>query len=178
MLLTSVCFTVAIVREKFFQSEPGQMQILHHLHGIALLPKKHQIGRCPSIYENGRRRLFNRERPQIAKFNRAKLNIDASHRYYLQLAIRSEQTCRSKGYSFKFMGQESVRDILCESSESLRKADTRRFAITICINEAVDNRALSRASRHDFSFRSDKPAPRLSAVQSKREKKRVSSNLS
>lgn len=31
---------------------------------------------------------------------------------YLQLAMRSEQTCRSRGYSFRFMGQESVKDIL------------------------------------------------------------------
>lgn len=35
--------------------------------------------------------------------------------WYLQLAIRSEQTCRSKGYNFKFIGHDNVKDILqCE----------------------------------------------------------------
>lgn len=30
---------------------------------------------------------------------------------YLQLAIRSEQTCRSRGYSFRFIGQANVSEI-------------------------------------------------------------------
>ena len=38
---------------------------------------------------------------------------------YLQLAILSEHVCRSMGYSFKFIGQASVREILKYSSVSI-----------------------------------------------------------
>lgn len=53
---------------------------------------------------------------------------------YLQLAIRSEQICLSRGYNFKFMGHDSVSDILKEKgSISIKKTSNYKHCFAFKI---------------------------------------------
>lgn len=61
--------------------------------------------------------------------------------FYLQLAIRKEQTCRSRGYSLRFMGHDNVNDIL----QGITKDSAgESIVVESCVPYAVQNRSVGK----------------------------------
>lgn len=89
-------FARTIIVRRIFQRKSAKPRVSAHFYGIVFFPKKHHIRCSPPVWNF----------PKLWY-----LRVIASHKY-LQELIRRGQYWRSKGYSLKSMGQDTVNDIL------------------------------------------------------------------
>lgn len=108
---TCVGLSITVAAGIFFHAKPGQVETLSNLNRIPGFPLISNIIRGVSVWHEN---LLGKTMSLKSNLKPMEtLPFSADTRFsYSQLAIFNEHVCLSIGYSFKFIGQDKVKEIL------------------------------------------------------------------